>query len=230
MNVLKNTTILVVALLLPVAGIAQKESDEVRTGNRHYNKKKYTEAEIEYRKALVKNNKSFEANYNLGNALFRQGKYNEAYQQYKTALPFAGDNKKKLASELHNMGNTLIGENKIQEAIDSYKMALKNNPADNDTRYNLAYAQMLLKKQQQENKDNKNNNKDKQNKDKDQQQQPKNEPDKEKKQEQPQPQQPQMSKENAQQILEALQQDEKDTQDKAKKAQVHGRKKADKDW
>ena len=181
MKELKNI-LLIVAMLLPLVGYPQKESNDVRTGNRHYNNKKYTEAEIEYRKALVKNNKSFEANYNLGNALFKQGKYSEALQQYKSAIPFAGNNKQKAASEFHNIGNTLIGENKIQEAIDAYKTALKNKPEDNDTRYNLAYAQMLLKKQQQENKD----NKDKQDKGNDQQQkQPKNEPDKDKKQEQP---------------------------------------------
>jgi hypothetical protein len=116
-------------------------------------------------------------------------------------------------------------DNKVEESIKAYEMALKNNPRDNETRYNLAYAQALLKKQ---NKDkDKNKNKDK-NKDKKQDQK---QPQDQKPKEQPQqPQQKQMSKENAQQILDALLQDEKNAQDKVKKQPVRGTKKADKDW
>ena len=120
---------------------------------------------------------------------------------------------------------------KIEEAISAYKTALKNNPKDNETRYNLAYAMSQLKKQQQDQNQNQNDNgndKDQNQNQDNEKQQPKNNPDK--KEEQPQPQQPQMSKENAQQILEALQQDELDTQEKAKNAQKRTVRKTDKDW
>ena len=217
-------------LLFPLSVIAQKESDDIRAGNRLYKEKKYTEAEIEYRKALQKNNKSFEANYNLGNALFRQGKYDKAFEHYKNALPLTSD-KQKTAYDFHNLGNTFMSGGKIEEAISAYKTALKNNPKDNETRYNLAYAMSQLKKQQQDQNQNQNSNdndKDQNQNQDNEKQQPKNNPDK--KEEQPQPQQPQMSKENAQQILEALQQDELDTQEKAKNAQKRTVRKTDKDW
>ena len=123
---------------------AQKESDDVRTGNKFYKASKFTEAEIAYRKALVKNKSSFEANYNLGNALFRQKKYPEALEQYNNALALNSKEKTKLAAALHNAGNSLLVSDKIEESIKAYKSALKNNPSDNETRYNLAYAQTCL--------------------------------------------------------------------------------------
>ncbi len=219
--------ILLVSLLMPLSLFAQKEGDDLRVGNKHYKNEKYTEAEIEYRKALQKNDKSFEANYNLANAFFKQGKYDQAFEYYKKALPLATD-KKKLAYEFHNIGNTLMAGNKIQEAIEAYKMALKNNPKDNETRYNLAYAQAQLKKQQNQN-DSGGQNKDNQQQP-DEQKQPEQKPDEQSKNEQPQPQHPQMSKENAQQILQALEQDEKETQEKAKNAQRKAVRRAEKDW
>ena len=138
--------------------------------------------------------------------------------------------KNKIAAALHNTGNSLLVDNKIEESIKAYKSSLKANPADNETRYNLAYAQAMLKKQQQnkdKNKDKKDQNKDK---DKDKQDQKQPQQPKEQQQKQPQQQEPKMSKENAQQILDALSQDEKNAQDKAKKQPVRGTKKAEKDW
>jgi Ca-activated chloride channel homolog len=208
-------------VVVPVA--AQKESDDVRTGNKLYKSSKFTDAEVAYRKGLLKNPRSFEANYNLGNALFRQKKYSEALQRYNNAISLKPDEKEKIAAAFHNTGNSLLLDNKIEESIKAYEMALKKNPKDNETRYNLAYAQALLKKQ---NKDNKDKNKDK--KQDQQKQDPKPQP--QPKQPQPQPQQQQMSKDNAQQILDALQQDEKNAQDKAKKQQPRTNKKAEKDW
>ena len=208
---------------------AQKESDDMRDGNKMYKASKFTEAEIAYRKGLVKNPKSFEANYNLGNALFRQKKYAEAFQQYDRALALKPADKKEIAATLHNEGNSLLVDNKIEESIKAYKSALKANPQDDETRYNLAYAQLMLKKQQQQKKDNKDKNKD-QNKDQKKDQQNQNKDQQKKDQQQQQQAKQQMSKENAQQILDALMQDEKNTQDKAKKQQVRGTKKAEKDW
>ena len=212
--------------ILSLSIFAQKESDDVRTGNKLYKSSKFTDAEIAYRKGLIKNPKSFEANYNLGNALFRQKKYPEALEQYKNAIALEPQDKEKIAAAFHNTGNSLMLDNKIEESIKSYEMALKNNPKDNDTRYNLAYAQELLKKQKQDKKQDKNKDKKQ-----DQKKQPQNQKPKEQPQQQPnQQQQKQMSKEDAQRILDALSQDEKNALDKAKKQPARGTKKADKDW
>jgi len=198
--------------------VAQEESANVREGNKLYKSEKFVDAEVAYRKGLQKNPKSFEGTYNLGNALFKQGKYPEALEQYKNALSLQPTAKDKLAATFHNAGNALLSDKKIEESINAYKMALKANPKDDETRYNLAYAQMMLKKQQQ--------NKDK-NKDKEQEKEQKKEQDKNQQQQQ---QQPQMSKQNAQQILDALMQDEKNTMDKKKKQPVRARKSAERDW
>ncbi len=215
-------------LLFTICLYSQKESRDVREGNKLYGAKKYTEAEISYRRGIVKNQHSFEATYNLGSALFRQGKYPEALEQYKQALNLHPEAKHQEASAYHNMGNALLSNQKIEESIKAYKMALKANPTDDETRYNLAYAQAMLKKQQQDkNKNKQKNNDQKQDQPQNQQQEEQQSKNQNQKQEQ---KQPQMSKENAQQILDALQQDEKNTQEKAKKQQSRGVKKADKDW
>ncbi len=205
-------------VLLPLA--AQEESANVREGNKLYKSEKFVDAEVAYRKGLQKNPKSFEGTYNLGNALFKQKKYPEALEQYKNALALQPSEKEKIAAAFHNAGNALLSDKKIEESINAYKMALKANPKDDETRYNLAYAQMMLKKQQQ----NKEKDKDK---DKEQEKEQKKEQDKNQQQQQ---QQPQMSKQNAQQILDALMQDEKNTMDKKKKQPVKARNSAEKDW
>jgi Ca-activated chloride channel homolog len=202
----------------------QKESEDVLTGNKFYKAEKYPEAEVAYRKGLAKNSKSFEANFNLGDALFRQKKYADALAQFKLASELNPKDKKKMAAAFHNTGNSLLADNKIEESIDAYKSALKNNPSDNETRYNLAYAQSMLKKQQQNKDKNKDKNKDNNKDQKKDQKKEKQEKPKEEKQSQ------QMSKQNAQQILDALMQDEKDVKDKAQKQPVRGTKKAEKDW
>jgi tetratricopeptide (TPR) repeat protein len=194
---------------------AQEENNQVRTGNKYYKSKKYTDAEVSYRKALQKNKLSFEANYNLGNSLFRQQKYTEALEQFQAAVPMESNSKEKLAAAYHNAGNALLMQKKVEESIEAYKKALKLNPADNDTRYNLAFAQHLLKNNQQEQK---NQPQQQQNKEKQQQSQP-----------QPQPDEA-MSKEQAEQILQALMQDEQETMEKSKKQPKATRKGTEKDW
>jgi len=210
--------LLVISMFSPL--VAQEESANVREGNKLYKSEKFVDAEVAYRKGLQKNPKSFEGTYNLGNALFKQKKYPEALEQYKNALSLQPTAKDKIAAAFHNAGNALLSDKKIQESIDAYKMALKANPKDDETRYNLAYAQMMLKKQQQ----NKDKDKDK---DKEQEKEKKKEQDKNQQQQQ---QQPQMSKQNAQQILDALMQDEKKTMDNKKKQPVRARKSAERDW
>ena len=227
---LKSKYILFAVFLLAAAGVsAQKaERDYIRKGNRLFNDSVFVDAEVNYRKALEANPKSTVSMYNLGNTLSQQQKFQDAMEQYVSASKIEKD-KMKLAHIYHNMGVIFQAGKDYAKAVDAYKMSLRNNPTDHETRYNLALAQKMLKDQQnQQNQDqNQDQNKDHKQKDqkqdekKDQQQPPKSE----KKQDN------QMSKENAEQLLNSVMQDEKDVQDKVKKQQkVMQGGRLEKDW
>lgn len=232
--------ILLMSLITITAAWGQNVTRNINKGNKLYNDKKYTDAEIQYRVALLKNPKSFEASYNLGNTMFRQKKYSEAIEKYNYAAAQPMFDKNKIAAAFHNVGNSYLADKKLEDAIKAYKTSLKLNPRDNETRYNLALAMKLLKDQNKNNKnkdmnkDKKDQNKKDQKKDQQQQQQQQQDQNKDNQdkqnQQQPQPQKGQMSKEQAQQILDALSQDEKGAQEKARKVQAKTPKKSDKDW
>ena len=208
---LQKTYITLLFLLVASSAFAQKtERDYLRSGNKLYNDSLFIKAEVDYRKALEINPKSTDAMFNLGNSLLMQQKAKEAMEQFESASKVEND-KDKLAQIYHNMGVILQSSKQYPQCIEAYKESLRNNPKDDETRYNLALAQKLLKDQQQ-NQD--------QNQDKNQDQ----------KQQQQQQNKDEMSKENAQQLLNAVMQDEKNVQDKVKKQlQIQG-KKLDKDW
>lgn len=225
----------IVFLFLANSTFAQKnERDYLRSGNKLYNDSLFVKAEVDYRKALDINPKSTEAMYNLGNTLTQQQKFKEAMEQYDAASRIE-KNKDKLSRIYHNMGVILQADKQYPQCIEAYKQALRNNPKDNETRYNLALAQKLLKDQQQQQNQNNKDNKDQEKKDqqkKDQEQQ--KDQKKEDQQQQPKPEKQnenQMSKENAEQLLNSVTQDEKEVQDKVKKQmqQVQSGK-LDKDW
>lgn len=230
----KGYFILLMLLTVSAVAFGQKtDRDYLRSGNKLYKDSLFVKAEVDYRKALEVNPKSSAAMYNLGNALLMQQKAQEAMEQYQAASLLEKD-KAKLAQIYHNMGVILQSSKKLPECIEAYKESLRNNPHDNETRYNLALAQKQLKDQQQ------NQNQDKQQEQKqdqkqDEQQQNKDQQDQDKKDQQQNNQQQQqnqneMSKENAEQLLNAAMQDEKNVQDKVKKQiQIQG-KKLDKDW
>ena len=220
--------------LAAVAGYGQKtDRDYLRSGNKLYKDSLFVKAEVDYRKALELNPKSADAMYNLGNALMMQEKAKEAMEQFDAASRLEKD-KKKLAQIYHNMGVILQSSKQLPQCIEAYKQSLRNNPKDNETRYNLALAQKQLKDQQQ-NQQNQDQQQNKQDQKQDDKQQNKDQQDQNKKEQQQNPQQQQqnqnqMSKENAQQLLNAVMQDEKNVQDKVKKQiQVQGRK-LEKDW
>lgn len=220
--------------LIAVAGYGQKtDRDYLRSGNKLYKDSLFVKAEVDYRKALELNPKSADAMYNLGNALMMQEKAKEAMEQFDAASRLEKD-KKKLAQIYHNMGVILQSSKQLPQCIEAYKQSLRNNPKDNETRYNLALAQKQLKDQQQ-NQQNQDQQQNKQDQKQDDKQQNKDQQDQNKKEQQQNPQQQQqnqnqMSKENAQQLLNAVMQDEKNVQDKVKKQiQVQGRK-LEKDW
>ncbi|MDO5569892.1 MAG: tetratricopeptide repeat protein [Bacteroidales bacterium] len=229
------------------------ERQNIRKGNKQYNKENYTQAEIDYRKSQEVNPNSPQAAFNLGNALYKQQKYEDAIKQYGISAQNTQD-KSVVSETLHNAGNIFMSQQQYDKAIEYYKQSLRQNPSDNETRYNLALAQKLLQNQQQQQDQNKdkdkedqeqNKNKEKQDQNKDQQQNQDQKQDQDKQdqnkdqnqdQQQEQQQQPQqsdqISKETAEQILNALNQDEKGVQEKVKKAQMQQlqKRKVEKDW
>ena len=233
---MKKFYILSMLLLAGTAhGLAQDKTDRdyLRSGNKLYNDSLFIKAEVDYRKALELNPKSTDAMFNLANALLMQQKAQEAMEQYESVSKIEKD-KEKLAQIYHNMGVILQSGKQYPQCIEAYKESLRNNPKDDETRYNLALAQKLLKDQQQDqqNQDQQQQQQeqkeDKQDQNKDQQEQ--DQKDQQQNQQQQQQNKNEMSKENAQQLLNAVMQDEKNVQDKVKKQlQIKG-KKLEKDW
>lgn len=230
---LRKKYVMLGIMFVSVAAYGQKtERDYLRSGNKLYKDSTFVKAEVDYRKALELEPKSTDAMYNLGNSLLMQQKAKEAMEQYEAASRIEKD-KNKLAQIYHNMGVILQSSKQLPQSIEAYKKALRNNPKDDETRYNLALAQKQLKDQQQQNQNQEKDQKQDQKQDDKQQnkdQQDQNKKDQQQNNQQQQQNQNQMSKENAEQLLKAAMQDEKNVQDKVKKAvQVQGRK-LEKDW
>ena len=215
----RKKTATVLLLLMAMAAHAQSDRDYIRSGNKQYRAGKYAEAEVDYRKAIEKNGKNSQAVYNLGNALLAQKKDSAAIEQYQSAAKME-TNPKRRSYAYHNIGVICQGHQMFGEAIEAYKEALRNNPYDDETRYNLEVCKHQQKKQQQ-NQQNQNQQQNKDNKDKKDDKDKNKEQDKkdQQKQDQQQQQKPQMSKENAEQLLNAAMQEEKNTQQRIKKAQ-----------
>ena len=250
--------IVTVAFLLVGATNAAAQTDRnlIRQGNRAFKTQKWAAAETQYRKAISKNQKNPQAVYNLGCALLMQQKDSLAMVQFGNAAQLE-NNLFRRSKSYHNMGVVMQNHREYAQAIEYYKMALRCNPQDNETRYNLALCKKLLKNnpQNQNNKDknNKDKNKDKnkkdknkndKNKDKDKNKddqnkndQNKNNKDKNKdknknKNSNPNQQnQDKMSRDNAEQLLNAAIQQEQATKRKLQKAMSQPRRKAyDKNW
>lgn len=240
MKCFKISMITCLCLLLSIPMMAQKaERKQIREGNKQYEEGKFTEAEIAYRKALEVNEDSPQSTMNLGNALYRQEKAAEALEQYKRLISDE-DHPERQADAYHNIGNVMMQAQDYKAAIQAYQQSLIKRPSDNETRYNLALAQALLKQQeQQQNQDQQDENQQQEQQEQEQQQQQEQPQEQENQQQQEQQQeqeqqdsQEQISKEQAQQLLDALMQDEEEVQEKVKELQMQqsqGRK-TDKDW
>ena len=220
-------------LLLMVAATAsaqQADRQYIREGNKQFRLGQYDKAEVSYRKAVEKNPKNPQAAYNLGNALMAQKKDSAAVQQFEQSTRIETNPMRKAAA-YHNMGVICQTHKMYDEAIEAYKNALRNNPNDDETRYNLVLCKHLKKKQDEKQKQNQ-QNKDDQNKKDDQKKDDKKDQKQDKKDDKQQEQQkPQMSKDNAEQLLNAAIQNEKMTQDKMKKAQQQPQRRAvQKNW
>jgi len=244
---------LLMTILLPASVQAQQDKKSILQGNEYYRQQQYDEAAAAYQRSLGGSVESVVGNFNLGAAWYKQKKLDDAIQQFTDIAGSATDKTLK-AKAYHNLGNALLESQKLEESIEAYKKSLLNNPKDDETRYNLAYAQEKLKQQQQqnnpdqnkqdqnkdnqdqkdkdqENKDNKgqdNDNKDQG--DKDQQNKDNQDQDNKGENDQQQPQPGQLSKKDAERLLEAMNQEEKNTQEKLKKKKGTGQGKVVKQW
>jgi tetratricopeptide (TPR) repeat protein len=254
---MRKLTIAGVLLFCCCAFTAHAQKKQVRLGNKLYEQKKYKQATAEYKQALQKNPGYVPGLFNLGNALYQQNNLDQA-RQVLTATAKQAKDKEVKADANYNIGNTYMKQQKWEEAANSYKAALRSNPQDEAAKYNLSYALAMMKKnqggggkndkqnkdqnkdQQKQNKDDKDQNKNQQNKqdqnqdqqNKDQQnkdQQNQNQEKQNQKDQHPQPQPSKLSKDQADQLLNALAQEEKKLHDKKEKGKAV-RVKMDKDW
>ena len=237
---MKNLMILILAVSFHLSGFAQKDLKLIRKGNSDYNKKNYKEAEINYRKSIEANNGSYKAMYNLGNALYKQKNYQEAMKNYKTVAENPEFDKSIRSNAWHNIGNSLLQasmgtdsmaqankQENLKNSIDAFKNSLRLSPKDGDTKYNMEYAKKMLAQAQQQQQQQK---QDKNQQNKNQQQQQQQQQQKQDKQQQNKSDSPnKMSKQEADRMLEALNNNEKNTRDKLKQA-FPGKSKIEKDW
>ncbi|RXF67354.1 tetratricopeptide repeat protein [Arcticibacter tournemirensis] len=243
---MKRSILIMIWVLQASFIFGQQVKKHIVKGNELYQQQNYKEAETNYRKSVDPKAHSIEGTFNLGDALYKQKKFAEAGEQFSKIAASATD-KQVLSHAYHNLGNSLLSSKKIEESIEAYKKALLNNPKDDQTRYNLAYAKELLKQQQQnkqnqnkQNNQNQNNkdqdkkdqqNKDQNKKDQDKKDQDKQNQDKKDQQKDQQPNPNQLSKEDAERMLEALNNQEQGTQDKLKNKKLRGGKaRITKDW
>ena len=219
-------------LLVNVNAFSQAERKFIRKGNKLFSDSSYVDAEVLYRKALDKAPNSLGANANLGSSLYKQQKFADATKLFLGAAQSSKE-KADISKNYYNLGNSLFKENKLQESIEAYKQALRNNPNDEDARHNLSYVQKLQKQQQNQQQDKKQDKKDDKNRDdqknKDSQQnKDKQENKQDKKEDQPKEdeqqkgedkkpaQQNKISPQQAEQMLKALENDERKLQQKMK--------------
>lgn len=213
--------------------MAQRKNDRyfIRHGNRLYRDSLYAKAQVDYQKAIEKDNANAVAHYNLGNAHLMQGQPKDAMKSFETAARIQTD-KLRAAQCYHNMGVIFQSQKQYKEAIQCYQNALRRNPKDDETRYNLALCMHQLKNDNNQNGGDDNqgeDSKDQQQQKQDQQQKQQQQQDQD--QQQQQQEQPKMSKENAEQLLRAAQQEERQTQDKVNKAQQRPqRRQLEKQW
>lgn len=277
MKLMRNVSMFLCATLFSLNSFAQPQSKEQKKelrasqnflsdAQQALQKEEFPSAEADYRKAISLNPKSETAKYNLGTAYYGKEKNAEAMLRFKQAATTATEKSEKHKA-FHNLGNTYMNEKKYTEAVEAYKNALRNNPNDDETRYNLALAKDMLEKNPPPPQDNKDKDKDQDKKDQDKKDQKdqqdkkdqddkgerkddkdkgddkqdkkegdKGQPDKPKEEEgdKPQQQQPvpgQLSPQQVKSLLEAMNNEEKKTQEKINAEKQKGAKvQTDKDW
>lgn len=221
-----TAVLLVSVFLLPLTTKAQNTKQLIKKGNEAYEKKDYENAITQYQQATVKNPADPTAAYNMGNALYKNKKADEAVQAYDEAASKASSKSDK-AKAFYNKGVVLQNNKKLPECIEAYKNALKLNPQDEDARQNLQKA--LQQQKEQQKKENKDKKEEKKPKD-DKKQKEKDKPKEDEKNEQPKPEPSKLTKQDAEEKLKALLQQEKNLQDKLRKVNTATSAKPEKDW
>lgn len=225
---------IVLCVLLSGASLfAQEDKKDVRRGNKDYRKSNFKEAEIDYRKALLKDSTSFAATYDLANALYSQKDYEGAANTLEKLSKSAPESQ--YADRYYfNKGNVSLQKKDYKTAVDDFKQALLRDPGDLQAKESYIYAKKMLENQEnggegESNKDQQ--NQDQQNQDQQQNQQP-SDGQQDKQEGKGQAQQQQISAQQAQQILKAIQAKEKETQEKVEKAKAQNEKsrQKDKNW
>jgi tetratricopeptide (TPR) repeat protein len=218
-------------MVVSVSLSGQEDREYIRKGNKLYKKSEFAGSEGMYRRAQAQEKQGGDAGFNLGGALYKQGRFGEAAGEFsKAAVSSEGDSLKQ-AEGFYNLGNSLVKEQKFEEGIEAYINSLKLNPGDIQAKYNLAWAKDQLKKQeeqqkqQDDNKENKDDQKEKNDQEQDKNKDQQNPDDQQEQQDQQQDQQPSISREDAKRLLDAMAAREKETQekvqrDKAAKAKV----------
>lgn len=230
-------------LFLAATGAQAQERKLVREGNALYQQRKYKEAAAAYQKAVREQPTFVPGAFNLGNALIQQKQYDAARKVMDNTAKTSKDPLVQSGAQ-YNKGNTYMSEQQWQQAVDAYKSALRRNPQDLDAKYNLSYALAKLKQQQQQQDKDKKGDKDKQNQQNKQDKKEKGDDKKDGKQQdqnqsqeggdqkqaqKPQPQSSKLSQQQADNLLKALQQDERKTQDKMQQSKATPVK-LEKDW
>lgn len=225
---------IVMCVLLSGASLfAQEDKKDVRRGNKDYRKSNFKEAEIDYRKALLKDSTSFAATYDLANALYSQKDYEGAANTLEKLSKSAPESQY-ADRYFFNKGNVSLQKKDYQTAVDDFKQALLRDPGDLQAKESYIYAKKMLENQEnggegESNQDQQ--NQDQQNQDQQQNQQP-SDGQQDKQEGEGQEQQQQISVQQAQQILKAIQAKEKETQEKVEKAKAQNEKsrQKDKNW
>jgi len=213
---------------------AQSTRGLINEGVELYKEQNFADAEVNFKKGTEKSPDNFEAKFNLGDAYYKQERYEEAIKSFQSAFVNArGDEEK--AKIFHNIGNSLLKSQKIKESIGAYKEALKLNPNDQETKYNLSYALEMLKnpdqnqQQNQQNDQNQDENQDQQQQQQNQDQQNQDQQNQDQQEQQQQQQEQKISQQEAKRILDALKENEKDLQKQLRKIKGE-RVKTEKDW
>jgi Ca-activated chloride channel family protein len=224
---MKNLLIIFVLFIISANLHAQSEAKLIRNGNDLYKNGKYKDAEVSYRKSLEKNKNSYKGQFNLGDALYKQKNYTESSKIFQS-LANQDLSKDIKAKAYHNLGNSLLQQKKYEESIEAYKNSLRNKSDDNETKYNLEYAKKkIIQQQQKQQQQQQNKNKDK---DKDQKQNQNDQNKDQNKDKQQQQQQNKISKEDAKRMLQAMNNNDKNVQDKLKKVAGNAKSMIEKDW
>jgi len=223
----------------------KKVRQEIRSGNKAYKEQRYETAESNYQAAIAENASSREASYNLANTYYKQQRWDDALKEYQHYLTLETESTERMSAAWNNMGNTFLkkkaaekgqaqaapeqGQQKqadnLQMSMEAYKNALRLNPADDEARYNLAVVQKMIQDQQGDGGGGQDKKEDQKDDKKDEQ---KDEQEKQEQKDQQQ-QQNQMSQQNIEQILQAIEQDERDTQERVQKSKAEERKQKNQD-